>query len=167
MSESDAFLVNAYSDPVQLIIRGRASFQNARPVSEFFNRMISQGRRNFVVDFHDCPGMDSTFLGILAGAGIRLMDGPAPGRMRLVRLGERNRELVENLGLDQIVEMADDSDAEANPQSVEPLKDAMPPSSSENARLVLEAHENLVEVDPSNLSKFQDVIQFLRNQVEE
>lgn len=35
----------------------------------------------------------------------------------------------------------------------------------EHARLVLEAHENLVSVDDGNRSKFQDVLAFLRNRV--
>jgi hypothetical protein len=37
----------------------------------------------------------------------------------------------------------------------------------ENARMVLEAHENLVNADESNRSKFQDVLAFLRNRVEQ
>ena len=37
----------------------------------------------------------------------------------------------------------------------------------ENARLVLEAHENLVATDPANQGKFQDVLAFLRNRVEQ
>jgi anti-sigma B factor antagonist len=168
MPESDAFFVNAYDDPVQLIIQGRANFQNARPVSEFFARMIAQGRRQFVVDFARCTGMDSTFLGILAGAGIRLLQDGDGGRMVLTRLGPRNRELVENLGLDQIVELAPDEVGDgADASSLEALEDGEKATSKENARMVLRAHENLVELDPANLNKFQDVIQFLRNQVEE
>jgi hypothetical protein len=37
----------------------------------------------------------------------------------------------------------------------------------ESARLVLEAHENLVAADPANQGKFQDVMAFLRNRVEQ
>ena len=35
-----------------------------------------------------------------------------------------------------------------------------------DASKVLEAHENLAEVNADNLTKFQDVIAFLKNQVE-
>jgi len=35
-----------------------------------------------------------------------------------------------------------------------------------SARLVLEAHENLIEADEGNRNKFQDVVSFLKNQVE-
>jgi hypothetical protein len=40
-------------------------------------------------------------------------------------------------------------------------------SEVENARLVLEAHENLVTADEANRTKFQDVLAFLRNRVEQ
>ena len=36
----------------------------------------------------------------------------------------------------------------------------------ETARLVLEAHENLVSADEANRTKFQDVLSFLRNRVD-
>jgi len=37
----------------------------------------------------------------------------------------------------------------------------------ENARLVLEAHENLVAADETNRGKFQDVLVFMKNRVEQ
>jgi hypothetical protein len=37
----------------------------------------------------------------------------------------------------------------------------------EGARLVLEAHENLVAADPTNQGKFQDVLAVLRNRVDQ
>jgi len=36
-----------------------------------------------------------------------------------------------------------------------------------DAKKVLAAHENLAEADESNVAKFQDVIAFLKNQVEQ
>ncbi len=164
-----SFLVNAYDDPVKLIIKGRACFQNAQPVDEFFKKMIDSGCRHFVVDFLDCTGMDSTFLGILAGAGIRLMNPRERGRMVLTCLGPRNRELVENLGLDQIMEVASDADTcgEEAAGGVSSLPRGRSGSAKDHSRLVLRAHEDLVRVDQANESKFQDVIAFLKNQIEE
>ncbi len=37
----------------------------------------------------------------------------------------------------------------------------------ENARMCLEAHENLVEADQANQEKFQDVLVFLKNRVDQ
>ena len=37
----------------------------------------------------------------------------------------------------------------------------------ENARVALEAHENLAAADEANRGKFQDVLSFLKNRVEQ
>lgn len=165
-----AFLVNAYSDPVIVRIQGRASFLNAAPLSDFFRSMIAQDRHHFIVDFRDCAGMDSTFMGILAGAGIALRRLQPPGRMVLVRLGARNRELVCNLGLDRLmqIETGTEGDSVGEVSGKEEVLKGDPRvlSERERARLVLDAHENLVRADASNEAKFQDVLAFLRNQAE-
>jgi hypothetical protein len=121
-----------------------------------------------VIDFQQCSGMDSTFLGILAGLGIKLMKMDPPGSVVLCRLGNRNRELVRNLGLHRLLTL-DEGDREPGSESAEGLEaveESGKLSEVENARLVLQAHENLVEIDASNKTKFQDVISFLKNQMD-
>ncbi|HKJ91089.1 MAG TPA: STAS domain-containing protein [Oceanipulchritudo sp.] len=170
MSQDDpSFLVNPYEDPVVVKINGKASFLNSSPVKDLFDRLAEQGKRRFVVDFQNCSGMDSTFLGILAGLGIRLMKMEPKGSVVLCRLGERNRELVRNLGLHRLL-ILDEGDAPASVvegDKLEAVEKEARLSEVENARMVLQAHENLVEIDASNKTKFQDVIAFLKNQVEE
>lgn len=141
---------------------------NSAPLKGFFSRMIEQGKRNFVVDFDRCKGMDSTFLGILAGLGIELMKMEEPGSVVLTRLGERNLELVRNLGLHRIMTVDDgqlDTSSEGESEALDLTKAQR--GEVENARLVLQAHENLAEIDESNKTKFQDVISFLKNQMDE
>ena len=167
--EEPQFLVNPYGDPVILQVRGKASFLNSAPVKELFDRLVKkQDRSRFVIDFSKCTGMDSTFLGILAGLGISMMKREPKGSVILCNLGERNLELIENLGLHQLltVHKGMKSDDELGSESLETLDKGAKPSSIENARMVLDAHENLVEMDASNKAKFQDVIAFLKNQVE-
>ncbi|MDR2673762.1 MAG: STAS domain-containing protein, partial [Opitutaceae bacterium] len=97
------FLVDAYSDPVIIRIEGRASCQNSGCVSNFFEQRINEGHIRFVVDFQRCDSMDSTFLGVLAGAGLRLRKLSPPGSLVLVRIAPRNLELIRNLGLHHLV----------------------------------------------------------------
>src|SRR5205823_4559613 len=100
MSESipSAFLVDAYSDPVLVRIDGRASFQNSACLHDFLEEMQRQGKTRFVIDFQRCASMDSTFLGVLAGAALALREAKPPGSLVLARMGLRNHELVRNLG---------------------------------------------------------------------
>lgn len=163
------FLVNPYDDPVVVKINGKASFLNSNPVKSLFERLVEQGKSRFIIDFQQCTGMDSTFLGILAGLGIRLMKEEPKGSVVLCRLGSRNRELVRNLGLHRILTLDEGETEEevADRDHLEALEEGTRLTEIENARLVLQAHENLVEIDASNKTKFQDVISFLKNQVDE
>ena len=69
---NSTFLVDAYSDPVLIRVLGRASFVNSSSLREFTGEMMRQGKRRFVIDFSACTGMDSTFLGVLAGLALDL-----------------------------------------------------------------------------------------------
>jgi anti-anti-sigma regulatory factor len=160
-----SFLVNPYVEPVIVRVLGRACFLNSAPVKALFEQLMKDGRRRFIVDFKACTGMDSTFLGILAGLAIQLMRAEEKGSVVLTRLGARNTELIKNLGLHRLM-LLDEGEATGGEGDFVQVPAGMPLSELENARMVLNAHENLVELDESNQSKFQDVISFLKNQVE-
>lgn len=169
MSEesSSVFLVDAYSDPVVVLIHGRASYLNAAPLGQFFERMIRSGKVHIVVDFAKCTGMDSTFLGILAGCGMTLAE--KQGNLTLCRLNERNLELVRNVGLHRIMTVEADAkdlafDGKDAESRAKPLT-TLDKREIANARLILKAHENLVAADAGNLTKFQDVITALKQQI--
>lgn len=165
-SGNPVYLVNAFSDPVVVRIEGRACFQNSASLRDFLSGMIRQGRRRIVLDFQHCASMDSTFLGVLAGAALQLRTAaPADGSLVLARVGQRNLELIRNLGLHRLLTVDAGGFNLSFKAGDAPLPGAQR-SELESARLVLEAHENLVTADEGNRSKFQDVLAFLKNRVE-
>jgi anti-anti-sigma factor len=159
------FLIDTACDPVAIRIEGRASFQNSASLQQFFAEMRRQGRSRFVMDFQACTSMDSTFLGVLAGAAMELRKSGITGSLVLCRVGERNLELIKNLGLHRLL-IVDDG---ANEPQLRAGGTALAPQAKmnelESARLVLAAHENLVAADESNRAKFQDVLSFLKSRV--
>jgi anti-anti-sigma factor len=169
MSETvtkSVYLVDAFSDPVLVRIEGRASFQNSAGLRDFVAEMLRRGRTRFVIDFQQCTSMDSTFLGVLAGAAIELRKGTPAGSIVLTRVGQRNLELIRNLGLHRLLTV----DAEGGAMDFGKCDtglDCANRSEIETARVVLEAHENLVSADEANRGKFQDVLTFLRSRVEQ
>jgi anti-sigma B factor antagonist len=158
------YLVDAYSDPVVVRIEGRASFLNSACLRDFVNQMLKSGKNRFVIDFLRCTSMDSTFLGVLAGFALELRK--SKGSLVLTRMGQRNLELVRNLGLHKLLTV-DTSDGMAAVDSAGAPLVCGDRSELENARLVLEAHENLVSADEGNRGKFQDVLVFMKNRVEQ
>lgn len=160
------YLVDAYSDPVVVRIDGRANFQNSACLRDFASEMLRRGKNRFVVDFQQCTSMDSTFLGVLAGLALELRKRGAGGSLVLARVSQRNLELIRNLGLHRLL-IVDPGDANANFEQCKTILECDHKSEVETARMVLEAHETLVDVDETNRSKFQDVLVFMRNRVEQ
>lgn len=160
--QQPTFLVSAYSEPIVVQINGKANYLNCNNFREFIEKMLADGSTQFVLDFTNCKGMDSTFLGILAGTALELKKLTPPGVFIVCNLGERNHELICNLGLQNLLTIGDDL-PKTDDTNFSELKNA----EVSDARTVLNAHENLVKADDENVAKFQDVIAFLRNQVEQ
>lgn len=166
VASKPVYLVDAYSDPVVVRIDGRACFQNSACLRDFIAELLKQGKTRFVLDFQNCASMDSTFLGVLAGAALELKKLKPPGSLVLARVGQRNLELIRNLGLHRLLIV----DAGDTPLSFDKCNTALQCANHtevENARMVLEAHEHLVAADEANRAKFQDVLAFLKNRVEQ
>lgn len=159
------FLVSAYSDPIVVKINGKANYLNCNSFREFIGQMVSDNKGRIVLDFADCKGMDSTFLGILAGTALELRKQTPAGVLILSHLGQRNRELVCNLGLQNLLTIAEEVPENRETGSAAEFS-ALKNVKISDAKNVLRAHEDLVQADTENASKFQDVIAFLKNQVE-
>lgn len=160
------YLVDTSTDPVVVRVVGRASFQNSNCVRDFIFEMIGRDRRRFVFDFQQCLSMDSTFLGVLAGIALELRKRPPDGSLVVSRVGPRNFELIRSLGLHRLLTIDCGELPLGSPLADKPLE-FKKRSEVESARLVLQAHENLVTADAENQAKFQDVLTFLRNRVAE
>jgi len=169
-SNSPVYLVDPESDPVLIKIRGRASLHNSQVLRSFFQQSFREGRRRFIIDFQECVGMDSTFLGVLAGAAIDLRRTSPSGALVFCRLAKRNLELVRNLGLHRLatVDLRNDKAAATAVVDTEPkaLK-SVRLNEEESARLCLDAHQKLVEADGRNFEKFRDVITLLKDRLPE
>jgi hypothetical protein len=127
--------------------------------------MIQGGKRRFVMDFDACIGMDSTFLGVMAGAALQLRKTQPRGSLVVSHLNERNHELVQNLGLNRLLTVDDGADVSRSETSF--LESKTVKDEIQAARAVLDAHRNLVEVDDDNAVKFKDVMSLCEKQIDE
>lgn len=161
MTANPSILVGTANRTVWVRVEGKGSFLNSTGLKEFSKEMINRGYREFVVDLQKCPVMDSTFMGTLASVGLGLR-GLGQGELRVINLNERNRDLLTNLGLDQLFTIVlDDPRAAAEPVKEQPLA-AAPADKITQAQTMLEAHEACIEADPANAAKFKDVIEYLK-----
>ncbi len=159
MYSQTKYLVMRDGDFSAVRIIGKAVYLNCRNVREFFDKMLEENVRTIEVDCTECTGMDSTFLGTLAGVALKMMNASVKGNLVLCGLNQRNMELVENLGLNRLVKINSTSSFETQITTEIPTEAA---KSSE----ILSAHENLIKADSSNKAKFEDVIKFLKKEVD-
>lgn len=177
MALSKGISVGVFQDEVHIRVVGRGTFQNGQPLRRYALEKIEGGARQFVVDLGECDGMDSTFLGVLAGIGLRLSQNGRAGKIHVANVGQRNLELLQTLGLDRLFGMDQVEgrnlryNAPAGAQ-FQKLPDSditlinKPLNKSDTADLMLEAHDNLIRADRRNLAKFKDLTSFLREKVD-
>jgi anti-sigma B factor antagonist len=165
VEDKSQFLVNPDSDPVAIRVEGKANFKNCSGMKDFLNKMIQNGKHRFVMDFESCTGMDSTFLGVMAGAALQLRKTTPRGSLVVSHLNERNNELVHNLGLNRLLTVDDGVGVSRDDTAF--LQTAVLSDEIQAARAVLDAHRNLVEVDDENAAKFRDVMSFCEKQIGE
>ena len=83
---------------------GKGSFLNSPALKEFGISRVEAGESCLVVDLGGCTGMDSTFMGTLAGMASRL-SATGKGVVQIADPGARNRRSLEDLGLDFLMEV--------------------------------------------------------------
>ncbi len=138
----------------------------------FGDERIAAGETCLVVDLGGCSGMDSTFMGTLAGMAARL-SGHDGGVLQIADSGTRNRRSLEDLGLDFLL----DIDPPAAPWrgNVDLIRGSLTPpqltkniaSSLQRTQHVLEAHQTLVETNDHNAREFSNVVKLLENELAE
>lgn len=138
-------------------VTGRGSFLESGSLKEFGREMVNRGYREFVFDLQDCAMMDSTFMGTMAGMALRLKE-LGQGHLRVIHCGERSRDLLSGLGLDQIFDIQANGATAPECEDLEKTEDAK----REQAATMLEAHEALCEAQPENLTRFKDVLEYLK-----
>ena len=153
-------------------VSGKGNLHNSPRMLRFAKCMIAKGEKRVVVDLEDCPVMDSTFMGTLTGISRRLR--AVDGELEVINANERNQDLIESLGLDYILTLDTDgtawqeerlaisrqfqaaaADAELEPEEL---------TKEQKTEFILQAHESLTEANPENIPRFEDVINYLRQE---
>jgi anti-sigma B factor antagonist len=145
-----------------LKIAGRANFTSSPDFKTLLEELLHKGYGHFIIDLSECVLMDSTFLGVLSGFGLKINPTAVSGSsaIKLLNPNTRVSELLENLGAlhlfkitTGVLQLPDDVKA-STPESINPTHE-------EITRTSLEAHQTLMTVNPENYARFKDVTQFL------
>src|SRR5438477_9901980 len=97
--------------------------------------------------------MDSTFMGTMAGLALRLKE-LGQGHLRVVHCGERSRQLLSGLGLDQLFQIS--SNGARAPECGALATKTL--GKKEQDKEMLADHEAMCEVAPAKFLRFNDVL---------
>ncbi len=140
-------------------------------MKDFGDQRIADGERLLVVDLGGCSGMDSTFMGTLAGMAARLsaQDG---GGLQIADPGSRNRRSLEDLGLDFLMEI--DPPSAVWRGSIDKVRSGLEtpaasgaPTPVQRTKLVLEAHKELASRNDKNAETFSNVVSMLEDELKD
>jgi anti-sigma B factor antagonist len=147
---------------------GKGSFLNSLAVKEFGDARIRAGVVRLVIDLEECTGMDSTFMGTLAGMAARISE--YGGKLQVTAANEKSCHSLEDLGLDFLMEInpcdSEWSGLEGRVRDLlKPKVAGTKAGTVMHTKHVLEAHEILSRANDSNEKKFSSVVKMLGDEL--
>lgn len=97
-----------FRDCLWIRCASRGCFVNSPALKTLAEKYLEKGGQDIVVDLEVCPGVDSTFMGTLAGLARKCM--AANGSLQIASPTPRAKDAMEGLGLDMLIDI-DPTDA--------------------------------------------------------
>lgn len=164
-------LVTIRKNCAMIKVNGYGSFKMGPSIKRFGAAAVENGCTKIIFDMETCLGMDSTFMGVMAGLAIRTADA-VNGSVVAMNLSPKTFSLLKTLGLNRLIgcyqvnAMPENFECElAGIMDLDTLAlDGHDKLSS--LTTMLTAHQNLANVSPENETRFKDVISFLDQDLE-
>ena len=159
MNSQGSILVGCFEDVAWIRVEGEASHRNSPQVREFTRERIDSGTVNFVVDLENCPGMDSTFMGMIASLTCEEeYQDSNQAKVHIINCSETARQCLDDLGLTQIIPLEELDNLDSI--TFIPL-DKIEYHSKDQEEMILLSHEMLSSINDRNKTMFSTVIEAL------
>ncbi len=170
MNANNSIVVGIFEGFSWIRSEGKGSFMNSPAMKAFGDSRIEDGETCVVVDLGGCTGMDSTFMGTLAGMAARVSSNGG-GVLQVADVSDRNRRSLEDLGLDFLMEIDPPETLwRDHLDEIRGVLQTPPPAERigdlERTKLVLEAHKKLADVNQENAKTFKNVVSLMEKEVE-
>lgn len=155
-----------FSKGIWIRVTGRGCFECSASLKAYVKMMIEKGHHDYVIDLIACDQIDSTFMGTIAGIAQRLRK-ELTGTLRVINVSEKNQQLMESLGLDQLFLIQSLSlGAESPPTLDNPDFCGTPTICQNNEKLIqreilISAHKTLISLHGANAAKFQNIFELV------
>ncbi len=144
-------------------IIGLANMNNCMTFQDFSTVLLDSGYERIIVDLAQCTGMDSTFLGVLAGMATHGQD-QKPDRVVVVNASPDNIETMDGVGLTNFLEIRSER-IEVPAIETYRIDDETVPD-IDRVEFIKGAHEKLVNMDKRNQEKFGALIRAMQSELD-
>jgi anti-anti-sigma factor len=145
-------------------LEGRTTFALGPGFADFIGQIFARDDwTDIVVDLTGTTAMDSTILGLLAKIA-RLQRQRRDQSPVVISSNNRITATLRNLGLERIMTIVAPAGAPTGDLTQVPAGDA---KKSEQARVALEAHRELMALNDKNAAQFRTVVEFLEKETQE
>lgn len=142
-------------------IEGSGSWRESQQVLSLCNEAHRRNESAIILDLSNCTHLDSTFLGVLHNISTSF-EVEQKMKFELQNLPRALLQEMSDLGLSTVL-MHFRPEPVQLPADMQPVEVSMP-AGEEMGRLLLWAHEALVDADPSNADRFAAVLKVLHDQ---
>lgn len=158
----------AFIDTNSCIIRlnGAIKYMNvATEFEAFIDSLVEKvGITSVIIDMRFCTYIDSTDLGILARISVTQSKRQAPQPVIVYTPGSDIEVILKDVGFNRVFNFVDTIELEE--ADFTSIKNSGMSSELEMAKLMVDAHKKLVDIDESNSEKFGAVISLMEKSVE-
>lgn len=139
---------------------GKGTFEESSLIKGLAEEKATDPDLRLIFDLEECSRMDSTFMGMLAGLGIKLRKGKlAP--LKVIGTSEKTKASLTELGLAQLLDICEPDDDSRTSEIRASLSELTDVQENSKEELILKCHEDLCDADEKNLSKFKTVLDVL------
>ena len=169
MNNNSSILFGRFDEFLWIRCSGRGSFSNSPTVKSLGDEYIASGGRLIVIDLETCSGIDSTFMGTLAGLARRLK--PIDGAVQIASPSERCLSALESLGLDALLSIEPPTapwrgkGEEIRANLGTETTPAVHLDARDQTLHVLDSHLTLSELSEENEEKFRNVTDCLKDEL--
>ncbi len=167
MSNQNQILVGKFGGFSWIRCIGKGSFENSPKMKQWAEAQVATGRHTVVVDLEECTGMDSTFMGTLAGIAKRLRKF-SDGALQVTGASEKCRNSLEDLGLSMLMQI--EPKAPIWKDDLVCVRSSLQECSLntvvDSTQHVFDAHKQLCEAYEGNDEKFSTVLDVLEAELE-
>lgn len=158
-------LISVTDSAATIKVLGRANFNVSAQFKQVVNELHKRGTRIFNLLLDECLMMDSTFLGMLAAFGLDKANATDPATVPDIQLVNPNERILDSLENLEVAQLFTVTVNQVKPPPQTKFEDAgkvcLQPSRKEVTRHSLESHKTLMDIEPSNVPRFKDVVRFL------